>query len=60
MDQRIRKLVMMHKTLYTRDDILRLYVSRKEGGKGSARIEDSFDLSMGRQEDYIIKSKGRL
>ena len=33
MDQRTRKLATMHKVLHPRDDIGRLYVSRKEGGK---------------------------
>ena len=30
----------MHKALYLRDDVDRLYVSRKEGGRGFASIED--------------------
>ena len=30
MDQRIRKLMIMHKALHPRDDVDRLYVSRKE------------------------------
>ena len=42
-DQRIRKLMTMHKTLHTRDDVDRLYVSRKEGGRGLASIEDSIN-----------------
>ena len=33
----------MHKGLHPRDNIDRLYVSRKEGGRGHARIEDSID-----------------
>ena len=32
MDQRTRKLITMHKALHPRDDVDRLYVSRKEGG----------------------------
>ena len=36
--QQIRKLMTMHKTLHTRDDIYRLYVSSKEGGRGLANI----------------------
>ena len=35
----------MHKALHPRDDIDRLYVSRKEGGGGHASIEDSIDSS---------------
>ena len=33
MDQRTRKLMTMHKALHPRDDVDRLYVSRKEGGR---------------------------
>ena len=53
MDQRTRKL--MHKALHPRDNIDRLYVSRKEGGRGLASIEDSVDASMQRLEHYIEK-----
>ncbi len=38
-----------------RDDVDRLYVSRKEGGRGLASIEDSVDASIQRLEDYIEK-----
>ena len=34
MDQRTRKQMTMHKALYSRDEVDRLYVSRKEGGRG--------------------------
>ena len=60
MDQRTRKLMIMHKALHHRDDIDRLYVSRKEGGRGPASIEDSVDASILRLEDYIEKCGGRL
>ena len=53
MDQRTRKLITMHKALYPRDDIDRLYVSRKEGDRGLASIEDTVDASIQRLEDYI-------
>ena len=55
MDQRTRKLMTMHKALHPRDDVDRLYVSRKEGGRGLASIEDSVDASIQRVEDYIEK-----
>ena len=45
MDQRTRKLMTMHKALHPRNDVDRLYVSRKEGGRGLASIEDSVDGS---------------
>ena len=50
----------MHKALHPRDDVDRLYVSRKEGGRGLASIEDSVDVSIQRLEDYIQKHEGGL
>ena len=55
MNQRTRKLMTMHKALHSRDDVDRLYVSRKEGGRGLASVEDSVDASIQRREDYIEK-----
>ncbi len=60
MNQRTRKLMTMHKALHPRNDIDRLYVSRKERGRELASIEDSVDASMQRLEDYIQKHDGRL
>ena len=60
MDQRTRKLMTMHKALHPRDDVDRLYKSRKEGGRGLTSIEDSVDVSIQRLEDYIEKCWGRL
>ena len=37
MDQRTRKLMTMHKLLHPRDDVDRLYVSRKEERRGLAK-----------------------
>ena len=56
MDQRTRKLMTMHKALYPTDDVDRLYVSRKDEGRGLVSIED--DASMRRLEDYIEKHEG--
>ena len=60
MDQRTRKLMTMHKALHLRDDVDRLYTSRKEGGRGLASIEDNVDASIWRLEDYIVKHEGGL
>ena len=49
----------MHKALHPRDDIDRLYVLRKAGGRGLARIEDSVHVSI-QQEDFLQKCGGRL
>ena len=37
-------IIIMHKALHSRDDVDRLYVSRKEGGRGFASIEVSVDF----------------
>ena len=60
MDQKTRKLMTMHKALYARDDVDRLNVSRREGGRGLAIIEESVDASIHRLEDYIEKHGRRL
>ena len=59
-DQKTRKLMTMHEVLHPRDDVDRLYVSRKERGRGLASIEDSVDASIQRLEDYIQKHEGGL
>ena len=60
MDQGPRKLMIMHKALYPRDDVDRLYISRKEGGRVLTSIEDSVDASIQPLEDYIEKHEGGL
>ena len=60
MDQRTRKLMTMHKALHPRDDVNRLYVPRKKGGRGLASIEDSVDTSIQRLEDNIEKHERGL
>ena len=51
MDQRTRKLMTIHKVSHPRD----YYVSRKEGGRGFAWIQDSIDSSIQRLEDNMEK-----
>ena len=50
----------MHKALHFRDDVDRLYMSRKEGGRGLVSIKDSVDVSIQRLKDYIERRGGRL
>ena len=50
----------MHQALRPWDDVDRLYVSRKEGGRGHASIEDSIDASIQRLKEYIRKHEGGL
>ena len=53
MDQRTRKPMTTHKALHPRNNVDRLYVSRKEWGRGLASIENSVDAPIQRLEDYI-------
>ena len=46
MNQRARKLVIIHMALHPRDDTDRLYVSRKEEGRGLTSILDSIEASI--------------
>ena len=45
----------IHKALHHRNDVDRLYVPRKDGGRGLASIEDTVDSSIKRLKDYIEK-----
>ena len=49
--------MMIHKSLHPSDDIDRLYVSRKEGGRRLAGNEDRVDSSTGCLKDYIEKKQ---
>ena len=60
MEQRKSKLMTMHKALHPRDYVNRLYMSRKQGGRGLDSIEDSVSASIPRLEDHIEKRRGRL
>ena len=48
------------KALHPRENVERLYVSRKEGGIGLTSIEDSVDASIQQLEDFIEKLGGKL
>ena len=52
--------MIIHKALYPRDDLHRLYVSRRECKRGLANIGDSVNASMQRPEHYREKHGERL
>ena len=56
---RTRKSMTAHEALHPSDDIDRLYVSRKEGRRALARIEDCVD-AIRELEDYIKKNQKGL
>ena len=50
----------MHKALHLRDDVDRLYVSKKDWGRGLASIENTVDASIQRLKDYTGKHERGL
>ena len=50
----------MNKALHSRDDKDKLYVSRKEGGRGLANIENCVEATIQGLEEYTKKSEERL
>ena len=60
MDQRTRKLMTLHKAFHPKDDVDGLCVSKKECGRGVARIEDHVDASIQQLKDYIGKHERGL
>ena len=59
-DRTTRKLMNIYKALYPRDSVVRLYLPRKEGGRGQIYVEDCIDLAIMSLENYIQKSNKRL
>ena len=60
MDRRTRKLLTMHKAFYLRDDVDRLYVGRKDGGRGLISIEECVENAVLGVRGYVEKSKEKL
>ena len=46
MDQMTRKLIIMHKDFYQRDDMDRFYAARKESRRGLANTEDCIKVTI--------------
>ena len=46
MDRRKRKLMTMHRALNPKSDVARIYLSRKEGGRGLTSVEETVKLAI--------------
>ena len=60
MDRTTRKIMNMYNALHPRDSVARLYLPRKEGGRGLMSAEDCVELTILGLENYIQKSNERL
>ena len=60
LDRRTRKLMTMHKALHPKSNVERLYLPRKEGGRGLISIEDATRTAILGLQKYIQESEEKL
>ena len=60
MDRRKRKLMTMHLALNSKSDVARIYISRKEGGRGLISVEDTAKLANLGLERYVLTREEKL
>ena len=60
MDRRTRKLMTMNKELHPRSDVARLYVGRKNGGRGLISCENCINTEINNLAWYIKHIKGNI
>ena len=60
MDRKTRKLFTIYGALHPKSDVDRLYIPRKERGRGLISIEDCVDLAIRGLEVYVHGSENRL
>lgn len=56
LDKRTRKLMTMHKALHPKSDVDRLYLPRKNGGRGLLNIEDTVEQAKVSLDNYVESS----
>ena len=59
-DRKTRKLFTVHEALHAKSDVERLYIPRKEGGRGLISTEDCLELAIRGLEVYVHGSEERL
>ena len=59
-DRKTRKLFTIYGALHPKSDVDRLYIPRKEGGKGLISIQHCVELAIRGLEVYVHESKERL
>ena len=52
-DRKTRKMLTMYKTHHPRADIDRLYVKRKEGGRGLVQVEAAYKAEITNTAEYL-------
>ena len=59
-DRKTKKLFIRYGGLHPKPDVDRLYIHRKDGGRGLMAIEDCVELAVRSLEVYVHGSEGRL
>ena len=59
-DRKTRKVMNMNSALHPRDSVARLYLPRKEGGRGLMSVEDCVDQAVLGLDNYVSMSRERL
>ena len=59
-DRNAGKLFTIYRVLHPKSDVDRLYIPRKEGGRGLISIEDCVELAITALEVYVHESEERL
>ena len=60
LDRKTRKLLTMHGGLHPKSSVDRLYIPRKEGGRGLLNVEDVINIAVIGLERYVCNSNERL
>ena len=60
LDRRTRKLMRVHNALHPKSNVDRLYIPRKEGGRGLQGVEETVKVKNLGLENYVKESRERL
>ena len=60
LDRRTRKLMRMHNALHPKSNVDRLYIPRREGGRGLQGVEETVKVKNLGLENYVKESRQRL
>ena len=60
LDRRTRKLLTIHGALHPRSNVSRLYLPRREGGRGLISVEDAINIEERNINVYVCQSQERL
>ena len=58
-DTKTRKLLNMQKMLHPKADVERLYISRKDGGRGLIEVETAFKITKIGLDHYLKNKDGQ-